>query len=195
MRIKEPWINFLMGLDLTWSVKDRIKHGNCGEDLETIVHFRLPESSGATNGGITASPERDSHYAINHPEVLHNLELPENETGYAVEYTEMDRILSREEVIERLREFYEKDFPDKVSMGDKKNYIDARIKSHFDQNSFDSIGTTFVAGIVIKDGEAEVLEKKFVRWVSKGEYDSKVEEAKHRIEDEDEEVWMSREMG
>ena len=83
-----------MGLDLTWRDEDRIKYGNCGRDLETIVHFRFPESSGMSNGGMSNSPERDSNYVVNDPELfyLKDLELPKGENGYAIEYTEMNLV-------------------------------------------------------------------------------------------------------
>lgn len=180
---------FDMGLDLTWRHEDRVRFGNCGEDLEAIVHFRLPESSGAANGSFTASPERDSHYTINHPDVLHGLELPEGETGYALEYTQMTRILDREETETRLRkgleEQYPKDFPE------REKVIEDLVQSYFTPYSFHSIGTSFVAGMIMKDGEAEVSVKKFVRWVPKEGYEQKAEEAKRRTETGDEEVWIS----
>lgn len=176
-----------MGLDLTWRDKDRMRFGNCGEDLEAIVQFRLPESSGITNGSFTTSPERDSHYAINHPEVLHDLKLPEGETGYAVEYTQMTRILDREETEDRLRKKLEEQYPE--DFPEKEKVIEDLVQSYFTPNSFNYIGTSFVAGMVIKDGEAEVSEKKFVRWVSKEEYGQEAKEAKYREEAGDEEAW------
>ncbi len=70
-----------MGLDLSWKEQDKLKFGNCREDLSTIVYFRVPYSSGAKNGSISNSPERDSRYILNNPRLhlLEQLELPEGE--------------------------------------------------------------------------------------------------------------------
>jgi hypothetical protein len=177
-----------MGLDLTWRYEDRLKFGKCSKDLDKIVKVRLPESSGATKGGMSLSPERDSNYVINHPDVLSDLELLEGETGYALEYTEMTEILNKEELEKRLRkdleEKYPKDFPQ------REKVIEDMMQSYFSEDSPFSLnyGTKFIGGSIIHKGIPEVPVKKFIRWVSKKEYDEKVKQAKQRQDDE--EVWL-----
>ncbi|HLC78699.1 MAG TPA: hypothetical protein VJH92_06250 [Candidatus Nanoarchaeia archaeon] len=179
-----------MGLDLTWKQEDKINHGNCGEDLETIVHFRLPESSGFSNGGITSSSERDSHYAIFHPDVINlgDLKVPDGESSYAVEYTQMDMPLTRSETEDRLRKYFEEKYKDHLQ---KDEIIKNEVQLYFNSGPLSSLGICFVAGMVIKNKQAEVSVKRFVRWVDKKEFEEKAKEAKRRESKDDKEVWTS----
>ena len=177
-----------MGLDLSWKEEDKKRFGNCGKDLDTLVLIHLPESSGNMNGGITSSPERSSTYVLNDPNIRHvqELNLPENEKSYAIEYTEMDLPLTRDQVAERLRIKYDIQIPKNETNRDAK--IEELVKHKINPNNMMGIfgiGTKFTLGMMIKDAQAWVSQKRFVRWVSKEEYEQKISEIKQREDNEE----------
>jgi len=181
-----------MGLELTWREEDRINFGNCGRDLEKIVKFTLSEISSVKNGGITDSPERDSWYVLNDKRIwpVKDLDLPKGELGYAIEYTEMEVPLTREEIEDRLRKNLARGLPKDILEGDKKKFIEESVSMYFRPGTIFSVGTSFIEGMTLKDGEAWTKVKKFVRWVSKEEYERKAEEAKKMDKGEDDDIML-----
>ncbi len=183
-----------MGLDLTWSDKTREKRGACGPFLKEIVAVSLPEASNAEGEGFAASPERESNYIVNDANVwpVRELKFPPGPEGAAIEYTTMELPLTKEMAAERLRATLKKILPPDIS--DPDQYIEARIKDFLE----DRIGSWSVLGGIVGDRLGNhVSVHKFIRWITREEFDQKVREAKARDKGEDDDIslrdaWYSR---
>lgn len=178
-----------MGLDLTWKEEDRKRFGKCGKDLDTIVGFVLPRSTDARYR------ECGAHYIINDKkgsfsswrDQLKEIEgIPEGGEGYAIEYVRFEKILSKDDIKERIRKSFSRGLKGR-SKKEKEEFIEKEAESFV--RSSEPGGHNFAGGMASHKGLATTSAYKFVRWVSKDEFVEKAKYAKENSDEEDTWVW------